>query len=210
MNLGFINITYNRTAQPRCYHNAFYGRVFREARRGYDNLCFWITTVISWSICYWLLKCWVLCVVCVCVWERERVTSQRCVCVCVRERERESHITALCVWERERERVISQHVSFLNLGLCANTYKLHHCVCHVTLFLSQAWTDGKTNDIINCLYYNFENWSSWLCKGALHFRRVLAVFGQSQYTVPAGQSEQTVLVWRRGFVENEAFERGGA
>ncbi len=38
----------------------------------------------------------------------------------------------------------------------------------------------------------------------------LVVFGQSQCTVPVGQSEQTVLVRRRGFVENEVFERGGA
>ncbi len=39
------------------------------------------------------------------------------------------------------------------------------------------------------------------------------VFGQSQCcagTVPVGQSEQTALVGRRDFVENEAFERGGA
>ncbi len=36
------------------------------------------------------------------------------------------------------------------------------------------------------------------------------VFGQSQCTVPVGQSEQTVLVGRRDFAENEAFERGGA
>ncbi len=36
------------------------------------------------------------------------------------------------------------------------------------------------------------------------------VFNQSQCTVPVGQSEQTVLVGRRDFVENEAFERGGA
>ncbi len=35
------------------------------------------------------------------------------------------------------------------------------------------------------------------------------VFGQSQCTVPVGQSEQTVLVGRRDFAENEAFERGG-
>ncbi len=37
----------------------------------------------------------------------------------------------------------------------------------------------------------------------------LVVFGQSQCTVPAGQSEQTVLVGS-SFVENEAFERGVA
>ncbi len=38
----------------------------------------------------------------------------------------------------------------------------------------------------------------------------LVVFDQSQCTVPVDQSEQTVLVRRRVFVENEAFERGGA
>ncbi len=38
----------------------------------------------------------------------------------------------------------------------------------------------------------------------------LMVFGQSQCTVPVGQSEQTALVGRRDFVENQAFERGGA
>ncbi len=47
-------------------------------------------------------------------------------------------------------------------------------------------------------------------KGSLHFRRVLAVFSQSQCTGSAGQSEQTVLVGRKDFVENEAFERGRA
>ncbi len=34
----------------------------------------------------------------------------------------------------------------------------------------------------------------------------LVVFGQSQCTVPVCQSEQTVLVGMRDFVENEAFE----
>ncbi len=38
----------------------------------------------------------------------------------------------------------------------------------------------------------------------------LVVFGQSQCTVPVGQSEQTVLVGRRDFVENDAFDRGRA
>ncbi len=42
------------------------------------------------------------------------------------------------------------------------------------------------------------------------FPTQLVVFGQSQCTGLAGQSEQTALVRRWGFVENEAFERGGA
>ncbi len=94
------------------------------------TVCF----VISLSICYWLLR------VCVCVCEREMVTSQRGV-----QRLRNS----------------------LNRGLFANTYE-HHCVCHATLFLFRAWTDGKTKDTINCLYIHFECWSSRLWKGALH------------------------------------------
>ncbi len=44
----------------------------------------------------------------------------------------------------------------------------------------------------------------------LHFRLVLVVFGQSQCTVPVGQSKQTALVGRRDFVKNEAFESGRA
>ncbi len=36
----------------------------------------------------------------------------------------------------------------------------------------------------------------------------LVVLGQSQCTGSVGQSEQTVLVGRRGFVENEAGHRG--
>ncbi len=115
----------------------------------------------------------------VCERERDRVTSQHisylnrglCVCVCVwerRERER----------ERETDRVTSQRSvqpirNRLNRCLFANTYEHHHCVCHTTLFPSRAWTDGKTKDIINCLYFNFESWSSRLWKGALHFLRGL-------------------------------------
>ncbi len=41
----------------------------------------------------------------------------------------------------------------------------------------------------------------------LHFRLVLVVFGQSQCSGSAGQSEQTALVGRRDFVENDLFER---
>ncbi len=45
---------------------------------------------------------------------------------------------------------------------------------------------------------------------AVTFPTVLVVFSKSQCTGSADQSEQTVLVGRRGFVEKDAFERGGA
>ncbi len=95
--------------------------------------------------------------VCVCVWERERererVTAQCsghvcvCVCACMSERGRHGHTTAL----------VCKHIG-------------HHRVCHATLFHSRAWTDDKTKDSINCLYFHFESWSSRLWKEALHFR----------------------------------------
>ncbi len=88
---------------------------------------------------------------CVCVCLRA------CVCVCVCEIERER--------ERERESSLVEPTTH-NRGLCANTYELHYCVCHATLFPFQAWTDGKTKDIINCLYFSFESWSSQLWKGS--------------------------------------------
>ncbi len=72
--------------------------------------------------------------------------------VCVRERERQGHITvesavliAACV---------QTHTSFISVS------------CHMTLSPSPAWIDGKTKDIINCLYIYFESWSSQLWKGA--------------------------------------------
>ncbi len=55
--------------------------------------------------------------------------------------------------ERERDGVTSQHISYLNRNVCvcvcvcvrvrvcvcANTYELHHCVYHATLFPSRAF-----------------------------------------------------------------------
>ncbi len=72
--LGIIKITYNRTAQPRCYHNAFYGRPFHEPRRGGNSdfaMTIWRFSIFSdcvfcLSTCYWLFKCGVLRIVCVC------------------------------------------------------------------------------------------------------------------------------------------------
>ncbi len=120
----------------------------------------------------------------------------------------------VCVRERKRERVTSQQSvqpvrNSLNRGLFAHIYEHHHGVFHPTLFPSRAWTDGKTKDIINCLYIYFESWSSRLWKGALYFRLVLVVFGQSQCTVPVGQSEQTALVGMRYFVKTKRLREAG-
>ncbi len=133
MYLGIIKNTYNRTAQPRCYHNAFYERPFHEPRRGGNSDLLWqsgasesatVCFVISLSICYWLFKCGVLSVV--------------CVCVCV------------CVGERETPRLVCKHIRASSL-----------CLSHDSVPIPfGAWTDGKIKDIINCLYIYFERWSS--------------------------------------------------
>ncbi len=67
----------------------------------------------------------------------------------------------VCVCSRVREgdmvtqpRLVCKHI------------RASYRVCHATLFPFQAWTDGKTKDIINCLYFSFESWSSRLWKGS--------------------------------------------
>ncbi len=122
MHLGILKITYNRTAQPRCYHSAFYGQPFRELRRGEASESVTVCFVISLSI-YCSNADYCMSRVCVrmCVRKREGERgSQRSVCVCV---------CVMCsrVWERETW----SH----NRSLCENTYELHHCVCHETLGL---------------------------------------------------------------------------
>ncbi len=185
MHLGIIKITYNRTSTHfmddrfmNLGEEVILILLWQSGASESANVCF----VISLSIYYWLLKCGVLHIVCVCV------CARTCVCVCERERKRErereretgsQHICYLnhglcvcvcvcsrvceCVWEREK--VTSQQSqqpvrNRLNNCLFSNTYKHHHCACHATLFLSQAWTDGKTKDIIKCLYFDYESWSS--------------------------------------------------
>ncbi len=118
-----------------------------------------------------------------------------CVCVYVRER------------ERERERG-SHHkgVSCLNRGLCtANIYEFHHCVCHLcSPFGFELMV--KLTTLLTVFIFTLKAEAHVMVRSVA----ALVVFGQSQCTRSIGQSEQTVLVGRRGFVENLPFERGGA
>ncbi len=117
MHLGIIKITYNRTATHfmddrfvNLGEEVILTLLWQSGASESATVCF----VISLSICYWLLKCRVLrvmCVcVCVCVWERERERKRErghitascvCVCVCVCahvcERRRHGHTTAACL-----------------------------------------------------------------------------------------------------------------
>ncbi len=142
---------------------------------------------ISLSICYWLLRVCVCVCVCVRVWERERegVTSQhisylyRGLCVCVWD------------WETVTSQQSVQLVrNRLNRGLCANTYELHHCVFHVTLFPFRAWTDAKLRTLLT-VFILILNAEACDYERGVTFPTRLMAFGQSQCTVPAGQSEQT-------------------
>ncbi len=174
MHLGIIKITYNRTATH-----------FMDD--SFVNLGEEVILTLLWQsgasesatvsmFCY-LFKYLLLTV-------QMRSFAHR-VCararVWVRERQGHSGVSylnrGLCVCQREtgshHSGVYSPSENRLNRGLFVNTYEHHHGVCHTTLFPSQAWTDGKTKDIINCLYFNFESWSLRLWKGALHFRRGL-------------------------------------
>ncbi len=130
-----------------------------------------------------------------CVCERERGGGSQCsvVCVCVR------------VWERETRSSNCKHIRASSLCLSRDSVPVSGPDVMVKL-----WTDGKTKDIINCLYMNFESWSSRLWYGALHFRLVLVVFGQSQCSGSVGQSEQTVLVGKEELCgKRSVWERRG-
>ncbi len=115
-----------------------------------------------------------------------------CVCVCV----------CVCVCSR----VWAGDTVTQPLLVCEN---IRASLC---LSPALAWTDIKTRDIINGLYIYFKCWSSRLWKGALHFQRVLVVFGQSQCSGSVGQSEQTACrkeglcrklsVWERWGIED--------
>ncbi len=113
-------------------------------------------------------------------------------------------VLCVCVWEREWETHTGSHhspVRFLNRSLFANTYKYHYCVCHVTLLHSRAWTDGKSKNITNCIYIYFES-----IKLAIMERGVT-------FPTPACGVWPITMLWvcqRRGFVENNSFERGRA
>ncbi len=133
MHLGIIKITYNRTATHfmddsfvNLGEEVILNLLWPPGASESPTVCF----VISLSICYWLLKCGVLHVVCVCERERERERERQghilahhlnrglcvcvCVCVCVWERERERERR-----EREREREARVHLAHhLNRGLC--------------------------------------------------------------------------------------------
>ncbi len=122
------------------------------------------------------------CVSCVCVLV--------CVCVCVRERERET-------W------------SHPNRGLCtANTYELHHCVCHATLFPLGLELMVKLRTLLTVFIFILKAKACDNGKG--HYISDSRLWCSSNHIGSAGQSEQTALVRRRDFVKNEAFERGGA
>ncbi len=69
-----------------------------------------------------------------------------CVCVCV------------CVWERESERQghVTVESAVLIVACLKHIQASSLSLSHDSVPLS-AWTDGKTKDIINCLYIYFES-----------------------------------------------------
>ncbi len=143
MHLEIIKITYNRTAM-----------YFMDDR--FVNLGEEVILTLLWQsgASESVAVCFVISLS-ICYWLFERGSLHTCVCVCVCacmcERGRNGHTIAACV---------QTHMGFIT-------------VSHATLFPSRALIDGKTKDIIYCLSYNFESWSSRLWKGALHFRRGL-------------------------------------
>ncbi len=130
-----------------------------------------------------------------------------CVCVCVCVRGTESHHSGVY----RLSEIIAP--SAVLTSTCVQTHtSIIHYVCHVTLFPFRAWTDGKTNDIyiFNVFIFTFKAEACDIGKGDVIFPTcACCVRPITMHWVKAGQSEQTVLVGRRGFVDNDTFERGG-
>ncbi len=137
----------------------------------------------------------------------------------------------VCEWETEGER--DGHIGYLNRGLCVlkgNRVTSHRSVQRIRNVLTAACVQTHTSFItvsvtrlcsslrlelmlkLSTLFtvftFKLKAKARDLWKGALHFRRGLWCRPITMHcTVSVGQSEQTALVWRRDFVENEAFER---
>ncbi len=127
---------------------------------------------------------------CMCVFARV------CVCVCEIEREREKERALLWSPPPTTVACVQTHTSFITVSvmrLCSPfrlelMVKLRTLLTVFTLVLkAEARNYGK----------------------GVTFPTRIVMFGQSQCTGSAGQSEQTALVGRRDFVENKWFERGG-
>ncbi len=122
------------------------------------------------------------------------------ICVCVRGRER----------ERERDRVTSQWNQLLTTACVLQIHTSIITVSVTRLFPFRAWTDGKTIFFLS-LVFIFTLKADALDYGKGRYISDACLWCSANHNaLSAGQSEQTALVGRRGFVENYAFERGGA
>ncbi len=184
----WLRLVYNRTAQPKCSNlcNAFYGRQFCEPSRVQGWLCTKAISKIFTKKKFnsdFAMTIW-----------RFWISDCKYVLLLVQVfaidySNAEFCSSHECVWERERG---THHSGVSSLNRCAAYVHIH------TSIITVSWTDGKTNLKAEARDYGKGRYISNV------------VFGQSQCTGSVGQSEQTVLVGRRGFVENKEFERGGA
>ncbi len=147
-------------------------------------------------MCYWLVKCGVLHVLCACETgshshlSTSAILIAACVCVCVCVRERETrHSGVYCLSE-----------IVLNRGLFVNTYEHHHV--SVTRFCSPLRLELMVKLRTLLTVFNFESWRSQLWK-ALHFQRGLWCSANHNALCQFGNQSRLRLSERRGFVENK-------
>ncbi len=100
---------------------------------------------ISLSICYWLVKCRDLHVLCACETgshshlSTSAILFAACVCVCERERDVTSQRSVLPVRNGLKSQLVCKHIRASSQCLSRDSVPL------------SGWTDGKTKDIINDL-----------------------------------------------------------
>ncbi len=161
--------------------------------------------IVSW-LCWWYTAL-VRTRVCVCVRERERETGSHLstsavlIAVCVCERDTGSDLStsailiAACVCERERRSHHSRVYSPSEIVLIAACLQTHTSIITLSVkrfcssFGLELMVKLRTLSTIFTLIFKAE--AHDYGKGRYISD---AVFGQSQCTVPVGQSEQTALV----------------
>ncbi len=115
------------------------------------TVCF----VISLSICYWLLKCRVLRVMCVCVRERERESHHSVVCVCS------------CVWES----VTSQRCVCVRVRVCV-CVRVRACSCACSLVCVLARVRARACACSRACVLAVDHWQATQYR--VHYRRWIA------------------------------------
>ncbi len=103
------------------------------------------------------------------------------------------HLFSVVTWKD-----IIKYYRYYRIGVLTS---VRYCILVVCVFVFVCAWERETGSHHSGVYSPSEKLKLAIIERGVIFPTRLVVFGQSQCTVPVGQSEQTVLVGRRDFVE---------